>query len=80
MFTGFEYEAIAAENKKDFERALKHAANVEEAKKGRGSNKRRSSKLLVKLASLLIRSGEYLMAQAKQDIQSAFPGASLQNM
>lgn len=80
MFTPFEFEALAIENQKNLERAIKRSVDVLEAKRARVSSPRHGSKMLVKLASLLIQSGEYLMSRAQQDLKSTFPGASLQNM
>lgn len=78
MYSLFDYEVMAKENHREMEVRIEHHMLVLEAQNS-GSGLHRS-KLLVKLAKLLIRIGERMMSNTDREMPSTFSGASLQNL
>lgn len=75
MYSLFGYERLAKENRRLIEEKIQHSLFVQEAER---ASKQHKSKLLVKLALLLIQSGERIMSHVERDSHNEFTGASLQ--
>lgn len=69
------YEALAADKRIQIEKSIKHNMLVHEAEKSFIGH--HGSKMLVKLARLLILAGEHLMSHAERDMKTTFPNPSL---
>ncbi|MCE5209261.1 MAG: hypothetical protein LLG42_13240 [Chloroflexi bacterium] len=69
------YEALAADKRIQIEKGVKHNMLVHEAEKSFTGH--HGSKMLVKLARLLILAGEHLMSHAERDMKTTFPNPSL---
>jgi len=75
MFSEYGYEVLAADRRVQIEECVKHNMLVHEAEKSFIGH--HGSKMLVKLARLLILAGEHLMSHAERDMKTTFPDPSL---
>jgi len=78
MFTGYDFEMLAQERRLQAKRDLERGLLISEAVNSSG--RRQASKLLVKLARLMISTGERIMANVEPERKNALDCTSLQRL